>query len=523
MKRTLFFLILLFVTSNISSAQNRIVARGAEAGELYLSTFWYGIFTPELGPPYYDTLRSAVYRVTENGKKFSIQYDFNLLSPYYPQYEMLPERILADATPGVIYNKNIYYNGSNYITQLWVSFDYGKNWVFREENIGSNGYSSVNVEGIIFRFGADGAYKSEDYGSNFIKTEIKGIGSDPGLQYGEGFGISGNNPYQYSLSHTYNFYETFTKIPIDSQYVAGQMNGYFPDVFRGGLPGEVYVTSWFPDDSYSGGTYIVSFSTDTGYTFRHVYVCDKNCIDWGYLAGSTTLFMSDREKGVFYILRFAEVVDLNPWGLHLKLCIDYYRDYGETLEATFCHDITKNYVYEEVACNNTTSLTSKIENQNSVQLQWTSSANNSLIRGYHVYRDNIRITSKLLTDTIYLDEDLPIGAYNYFIKTYYKEGCTSDSSNHVTETIELGVKELKEFEGVTLFPNPTTGELTINSEQLTINNVEIFDVYGRKLSSNHLISKSSNLQINISHLPAGIYFVQIRTEQGIISKKVVKY
>ena len=72
---------------------------------------------------------------------------------------------------------------------------------------------------------------------------------------------------------------------------------------------------------------------------------------------------------------------------------------------------------------------------------------------------------------------------------------------------------------ITLVPNPTTGELTINNEQLTINNIEIFDIYGRK---HHLITSSSNHQINIAHLPAGIYFVKITTEVGGVVKKIIK-
>jgi hypothetical protein len=83
---------------------------------------------------------------------------------------------------------------------------------------------------------------------------------------------------------------------------------------------------------------------------------------------------------------------------------------------------------------------------------------------------------------------------------------------------------------ITLVPNPTTGELTINNEQLTINNIEIYDVSGKKLSSNHhitssshhLIISSSHHLINISHLQAGIYFVKITTEAGVVVKKVVK-
>jgi hypothetical protein len=78
------------------------------------------------------------------------------------------------------------------------------------------------------------------------------------------------------------------------------------------------------------------------------------------------------------------------------------------------------------------------------------------------------------------------------------------------------------FENITLTPNPTTGELTINNEQLIINNVEIFDVYGRNVSSHHLITSSSNHHISISHLQAGIYFVKISTEAGEVVKKIVK-
>ena len=88
---------------------------------------------------------------------------------------------------------------------------------------------------------------------------------------------------------------------------------------------------------------------------------------------------------------------------------------------------------------------------------------------------------------------------------------------------EDGIKNIDK-EDVMIYPNPTTGELRIlmNNEQLIMNNIEVFDVFGRKLSSNHLIPTSSNHLINISHLPAGTYFVQITTDSGKITKKIIK-
>ena len=64
-----------------------------------------------------------------------------------------------------------------------------------------------------------------------------------------------------------------------------------------------------------------------------------------------------------------------------------------------------------------------------------------------------------------------------------------------------------------------------------IRSVEVFDVYGRKVSSHHLTPPTSHLlpqtssyhqKINISHINSGIYFVMISTEACEDVKKIVK-
>ena len=88
---------------------------------------------------------------------------------------------------------------------------------------------------------------------------------------------------------------------------------------------------------------------------------------------------------------------------------------------------------------------------------------------------------------------------------------------------EIGISETtKDNSSIKVYPNPTTGELTIDNGQLKINNVEIFDIYGKLLSFHHLITSSSHHLINISHFPTGVYFVKIRTEAGEIVRKIVK-
>ena len=98
----------------------------------------------------------------------------------------------------------------------------------------------------------------------------------------------------------------------------------------------------------------------------------------------------------------------------------------------------------------------------------------------------------------------------------------SDAITVKYTTNSVGIIETGNETSLLVYPNPTDGEFIIEDKELTINNVEIFDIYGKKQSFSHLIFTSSNHLINLSHLSAGIYFVKICTEAGEVVKKVVK-
>jgi len=91
-----------------------------------------------------------------------------------------------------------------------------------------------------------------------------------------------------------------------------------------------------------------------------------------------------------------------------------------------------------------------------------------------------------------------------------------------------GVEDKQRIELFQLYPNPTTGELRIDASagsasngQLTIDNVEVFDIYG-KCHLSLVTRHESHITLNIFHLSSGLYFVKISTEAGIVVKKVVK-
>jgi|GEM_PF-879228 len=72
-----------------------------------------------------------------------------------------------------------------------------------------------------------------------------------------------------------------------------------------------------------------------------------------------------------------------------------------------------------------------------------------------------------------------------------------------------------------LYPNPANDMVRIYSGQQEMSRVQIFDVQGRQIRSVEL-NNVSNLDLDLRNLQAAIYFVRIDTDQGSITKRVIK-
>jgi len=83
--------------------------------------------------------------------------------------------------------------------------------------------------------------------------------------------------------------------------------------------------------------------------------------------------------------------------------------------------------------------------------------------------------------------------------------------------------ESTDNKSINIYPNPTTGELIITNFYLRITNVEVYDVNGKKQIAECRVQQvEREMVIDISHFPAGVYLVKVITEQGEITKKIVK-
>lgn len=70
---------------------------------------------------------------------------------------------------------------------------------------------------------------------------------------------------------------------------------------------------------------------------------------------------------------------------------------------------------------------------------------------------------------------------------------------------------------INIYPNPTSNQLSINTE-LDISEIKIIDITSKTIMS----SKENTSIINVSNLADGIYFIQLITEERTITKKFVK-
>ena len=88
-------------------------------------------------------------------------------------------------------------------------------------------------------------------------------------------------------------------------------------------------------------------------------------------------------------------------------------------------------------------------------------------------------------------------------------------------TLAAGINDIQLLNDITVFPNPSSGLVNLQINQFTnlkMNSVEIYNVMGEKVYSSIMNGASSIIDLD---KPNGIYFLQLKTEQGIVAKKIV--
>lgn len=106
---------------------------------------------------------------------------------------------------------------------------------------------------------------------------------------------------------------------------------------------------------------------------------------------------------------------------------------------------------------------------------------------------------------------------NYQVEVTDEEGCKvlSETVNYTT----TGIEEIT-ADDYHVFPNPTKDFITIENKQNKAAIFLILDARGQKILE--LSSRTSPVVLDISHMPAGLYYLHILGQNGRVVKKITK-
>lgn len=125
--------------------------------------------------------------------------------------------------------------------------------------------------------------------------------------------------------------------------------------------------------------------------------------------------------------------------------------------------------------------------------------------------------------TVYLKDNLLDITTNLSEENYT---FTSNESNQKDRFVIVFTEEVlsnQDFNesSIVVYPNPTEDQLTIASPLSQITEVSIYDVRGRVIQTIE-VNNQNNYQINTQTLESSMYFVKITTQNGSITKRIIK-
>ena len=86
-----------------------------------------------------------------------------------------------------------------------------------------------------------------------------------------------------------------------------------------------------------------------------------------------------------------------------------------------------------------------------------------------------------------------------------------------------GIGENVEALRLDIYPNPAEDKFKVQSQKFKVENatIEIYDLNGRKLLEKHFPAGNETMEVDVSGLESGFYFVQLQFENQTITKKLI--
>lgn len=451
---------------------------------------------------------------------------------------------------GITASGNIYIN--TYISRLWASYDGGVTWVYQNEGLSTLTIPDIesNNEGYVYVSTEEGVYRSEDDGytwhpanTGILLANVTAVISDPNsILYAAvrtGVFTSSDNGESWERIYSLDYESTVESINTDSEgnlYVIQSVTRYdkgdisdscnfyychrlfrtsdngatWIELFNAGAIGNIDFTS-------DGHLYVASSlglmrSTDDGSTWEQVY--DSSSIIKVAIDTSDNIYLLS--DNLYRSEDFGETWDSFP--LEPGNYIDLQTNKSGSLYA-------HSYLYDATAS------THILEVSHNLGQTWTtlSSQDTSIIFNlfigkfdyvYLATSTGLYRSTNLGQDFIDISEELPVRQVrdvaedpngNLFAaareRSLWKSGTYVNTSQIPTSNVSMSV-----------YPNPTSGLVTVQYDGLIPSQLIIFNNLGKAIK--YIDIDQPLTKVNTNGLVPGIYFLKI-TGRNIVRKMVV--
>ena len=106
---------------------------------------------------------------------------------------------------------------------------------------------------------------------------------------------------------------------------------------------------------------------------------------------------------------------------------------------------------------------------------------------------------------------------DYYVTVTDTNACSADSY-----FIEYTISIIEDYSSrINIFPNPTSGNITVNSEY-GIKSIELYNTIGNELYlDNNNENKIKEKKLDLSDFDKGVYFIKININNQIINQRII--